>query len=128
MDMDNELICDKILDKFRGNKSFTWDEVHQPEFYNSINSDYYVVENHIKFLLGDDSLQEIGNPPSLSKTPKGWFIMTDSGKFGYVAKRQEERRKETRENLTLHWAKWATIITVISLVIWILDRVWSSYH
>ncbi|HEY5823184.1 MAG TPA: hypothetical protein VIT44_02390 [Cyclobacteriaceae bacterium] len=125
--MENELICDKILRKFEGNKSFSWEQVHEKSFYESVSPDYFVVENHIKFLIGDNALHETGTSPTyLSLTPKGWFIMTDSSKFGYVAKRQAELTKENREKSTLTWAKWATIVAIISVIIWAVDKILSN--
>jgi hypothetical protein len=82
MDLETATLCDAVLDKFRGNKSFTWDEMHNEEFYRSINNSYFVVENVINFLLSNEEncLEEklFGPNPTgrrVCLSPKGLGIL-----------------------------------------------------
>lgn len=92
--MKKEIIFDLILKKFEGDRSFSWESIHEKEFYESINKDYFVVENHLNFLIGENLIKESeGNPICLSLTRKGWFIMTNDKSDGYKAKATKERRE-----------------------------------
>jgi len=94
--MTKEIIFDKILKKFEGNLSFTWDDIHQETFYKDIDSDYFVIENHLIFLLGDGSIKEVvdsNGKTYLSLSRKGWFKMTNNITDGY----NKSRKKEIRE-------------------------------
>lgn len=94
--MTKEIIFDKILKKFEGNLSFTWDDIHQESFYKDIDSDYFVIENHLNFLIGDGSIKEVVDSNSetyLSLSRKGWFKMTNNITDGY----NNSRKKEMRE-------------------------------
>jgi hypothetical protein len=50
-------IQDGILEKFRGNKSFSWNDIHKEEFFKSIHENYFEVENNVKALIANDFLQ-----------------------------------------------------------------------
>jgi len=94
--MTKEIIFDKILKKFEGNLSFTWDDIHQESFYKDIDSDYFVIENHLNFLIGDGSIKEVvdsNGKTYLSLSRKGWFKMTNNITDGY----NNTRKKEIRE-------------------------------
>lgn len=108
--MDKEIIFDKILRKFEGDRTFNWDYIHQKEFYESIDSDYFVVENHINFLIGDNALNEDPNTHNLSLSRKGWFIMTNSETDGYAAKNKKENKKSA----------WTIILGIVSIGTFIL--------
>ena len=91
--MKKEIIFDLILKKFEGNKTFTWIDVHKKEFYESIDTDYFVVENHLNFLIGDNAIKEVGAMDTyLSLSRKGWFMMTNNKTDGYFAKMKKEKR------------------------------------
>jgi hypothetical protein len=121
--MESPEIFDRILRKFQGNKSFSWDDVHNKDFYESISSDYFVVENHLNFLIGDGSIQEkLETPTMLCLSRKGWFIMTNPEIEGYETKELNRKKRESRERKTLIWAKWATIFAAISIVAWLIDQ------
>jgi hypothetical protein len=93
--MKKEIIFDLILKKFEGNKSFTWEDVHKKEFYEDIDRNYFVVENHLNFLIGDGTIKETNDlpvDPYLSLSRKGWFMMTNCKTEGYEAKMKKERR------------------------------------
>jgi len=111
--MTKENIFDNILKKFEGNLSFTWDDVHQESFYKDINPDYFVVENHLNFLIGDGSIKEVSGSNGqtyLSLSRKGWFKMTNNATDGYYF----ARKKEVRErNLKI-------FLTVLSAATFIL--------
>ncbi|HMG91363.1 MAG TPA: hypothetical protein VK589_14960 [Chryseolinea sp.] len=104
----NEIICDNILRKFNGNVSYTHTDVRRQNFYENIDPDYTIVEDHINFLLRDRTLKE--TPQGLSLTTKGWFILTNADRVGYVAQRIESVRKEQVERETRALFRWTTVI------------------
>lgn len=127
------ILLDKILLKFEGNKTWTWDGIHTPEFYKDLNDDYFVVENHLNFLIGDGMLTKYRDPdykdlnknfedyPELSNlTPKGFAVMTDLKNLGYVQKERDRERIDEREEQTLFYAKkgfWVALISVLIAII-----------
>jgi hypothetical protein len=121
--MENEELFDAILHKFEGDKSFSRDQIRNESFYKDLNTDYFAVENHLNFLIGEEVLKESYDAvPYVSLTRKGWFIMTNPGVAGYVIRKKESLRKEKREKATLVWAKWATIFGALAVVTWIVDK------
>jgi len=121
--MENDELFDGILKKFVGNKSLSWEAIHAEEFYRDLNSDYFVVENHLNFLIGEGMLKESEEPnPYISLTRKGWYVMTNTEKAGYVAKLGNRLKKEQREKSTLTWAKWATIFAAVTIITWVVDK------
>ena len=67
-------------------------DIRHQTFYQNIDPDYTIVEDHINFLLRDRTLKE--TTQGLSLTTKGWFLLTNSDRVGYVAQRIENVRKE----------------------------------
>jgi hypothetical protein len=104
----NEIICDNILRKFDGNVSFAYADIRQRSFYEHIDPDYTVVEDHVNFLLRDRTLKE--TPEGLSLTTKGWFLLTNSDRVGYVAQRIEAAKREQVERETRALFRWTTVI------------------
>jgi len=104
----NEIICDNILRKFEGNTSYSHTDVRLSSFYENIDPDYTIVEDHINFLLRDHTLKE--TPNGLSLTTKGWFILTNSERVGYVAQRIESARREQSEKETRALFRWTTVV------------------
>jgi hypothetical protein len=110
----NEIICDNILRKFEATTAYSHSEVRQKWFYEHIDPDYTVVEDHINFLLRDRTLKE--TPNGLSLTTKGWFILTNSDRVGYVATRIENVRREQVERETRALFRWTTLIVGFALM------------
>ena len=110
----NEIICDNILRKFDGNKSVSHSDVRQRSFYEHIDPDYTIVEDHINFLLKDQTLKETSD--GLSLTTKGWFILTNSDRVGYVAQRIESARKEQAEKETRALFRLTTMVVGFVLI------------
>ena len=106
--LNNEIICDNILRKFDGNVSYSHSDIRHHTFYQNIDPDYTIVEDHINFLLRDRTLKE--TTQGLSLTTKGWFLLTNSDRVGYVAQRIENARKEQTERETRALFKWTTVL------------------
>src|SRR5688572_23162633 len=104
----NEIICDNILRKFDGNVNLTQTDIRSRTFYEHIDPDYTIVEDHINFLLRDRTLKE--TPQGLSLTTKGWFILTNADRVGYVAQRIENVRREQVERETRALFRWTTVV------------------
>ena len=104
----NEIICDNILRKFDGNISYSHTDIRQRTFYEHIDPDYTIVEDHINFLLRDHTLKE--TQQGLSLTTKGWFVLTNADRVGYVAQRIESVRREQVERETRALFRWTTVI------------------
>jgi hypothetical protein len=107
-EMVNEIICDNILRKFEGNKCIPLENLRMKEFYENIDPDYSVVEDHVYFLIRDHTLRETG--ATLSLTTKGWFMLTNAEKVGYVAKRIEIARQLNNEKDNRTFFTWATVL------------------
>ena len=116
-EMINEIICDNILRKFEGNKAISWEKLRQKDFYYNIDPDVYVVEEHINFLIKDRTLKEVDSDVSL--TTKGWFILTNAEKVGYVARRIESAQWEKSERDTRLTLLWATAIAAAAIISWL---------
>ena len=110
----NEIICDNILRKFDENTNYSHSDVRLRSFYENIDPDYTIVEDHINFLLRDHTLKE--TPEGLSLTTKGWFILTNSDRVGYVAQRIEAARKEQAEKETRALFRWTTVVVGFMLI------------
>lgn len=110
----NAKICDAILEKFRGNKSFNWDEIHGEQFFASIHADYYVVENNLNFLLapGVNELEvyEYNGIKYVRLTRKGFYTISDIKHEGYVAKWAKVNREKA-------WKYVAGGIAVLTFVL-----------
>ncbi|MDO6435748.1 hypothetical protein Q4E93_34355 [Flavitalea sp. BT771] len=107
-------ICDGVLEKFRGNKSFDWDAMHDKDFYSSIDDDYFEIENVINFLLGQgvNELEkyEYDGKTYIRLTPKGIYTISDLRNEGYIAK----WKGKWRENF---WKRLVAIITVCTFIL-----------
>ncbi len=117
-EMVNEIICDTILRKFEGTTSIAQENLRQEEFYSSIDPDYAVVEDHINFLIADNTLRKIGQ--TISLTTKGWFILTNNEKVGYVAQKVDSAKREMSERENRFFYRWATIICTSLLALWLV--------
>jgi hypothetical protein len=117
----NEIICDNILRKFDGNARFTHTDVRLRSFYENIDPDYTIVEDHINFLLRDRTLRE--TPEGLSLTTKGWFLLTNSERVGYVAQRMESARRQRAERETRALFRWTTVVVGFMLISLLTYRV-----
>ena len=104
----NEIICDNILRKFDGNVSYSQTDIRRQTFYANIDPDCTIVEDHINFLLRDRTLKE--TPEGFSLTTKGWFILTNADRVGYVAQRIESARREQVDRETRALFRWTTLI------------------
>jgi hypothetical protein len=124
--MENEELFDAILKKFTGDRSFSRDEIRSLTFHQDLNDDYFVVENHLNFLIGEELLKESSDPmPIVSLTRKGWYIMTNPAQAGYVTKRELQKKREKREKSTLFWAVLAGVGAVLAIIVWVLDKIWK---
>ena len=119
-EMINEIICDNILRKFEGNKCIAREQLRERSFYENLDPDYSVVEEHINFLISDKTLKVNGS--AISLTTKGWFILTNTDKVGYVAQKIEIAEREMNERETRMVFRWATIIATVSLAAWLLYK------
>jgi hypothetical protein len=117
----NEIICDNILRKFEGNFTYAHASIRQRDFYANIDPDYTIVEDHINFLLRDNTLRETDS--GLALTTKGWFILTNADRVGYVARRIESVRKEQVERETRALFRWTTVIVGFVLMGWLAYKV-----
>ncbi len=111
--MTNDVICDNILRKFESVKSISRENLQETEFYSNIDPDYQVIDDHINFLVRDNTLQYHGDFVSL--TTKGWFVLTNADKVGYVARRIEKANQETSDLETRRLFQWTTLATFIVL-------------
>jgi hypothetical protein len=116
--MINEIICDTILRKFEVNTSIAQENLRDASFYQNIDPDYRVVEDHINFLIADKTLRKIDRTVTL--TTKGWFILTNYDKVGYVAQKIESVRRENAERESRLFFRWASIICAGLLAIYLI--------
>lgn len=110
----NEIICDNILRRFDSKTTWAHADIRQRSFYEHIDPDYTIVEDHINFLLRDNTLKETSD--GLSLTTKGWFILTNSDRVGYVAQRIENYRREQVERETRALFRWTTVVVGFVLI------------
>ncbi|MDH4090373.1 MAG: hypothetical protein OEV74_09265 [Cyclobacteriaceae bacterium] len=118
--MMDEIICDNILRKFEGNKHIARERVRDRSFYENLSPDYSVVEDHINFLITDNMLQETES--TISLTIKGWFILTNADKVGYVAQKIESVERENSEKESRLIFTWATIMAGATLAVWLIQK------
>lgn len=114
------IILDKILLTFKGDVNYTWEEIHEEKYYRQIDDNFYVVENNIKFLLGENVLMRITrgdigkttihSPRGVGLTDYGFAILTEIELLGYEAKAKVEKDKEMRD-IAIFW------ITLIGLAV-----------
>lgn len=126
MDLEKAKLSDAILLKFKGNKTISWDEVKE-EAFNDIHSDYYVIENRIKFLLGENILKEqttlgVKVYIMLSMTNKGWGVMTDIESEGYVAQVKIEIGSEKKRIRNYRIGIATLIVAALALILGCLQH------
>jgi hypothetical protein len=116
----NNLICDNILRKFDGHKSISRSKLRESKIYANIDADWDVVERHIEFMIHDRTLKE--EDAILSLTNKGWFMLSNAEKVGYVAQKIDDaqwRRSESDTRMVIR----ATIFMAIGVsVFWFVMR------
>ena len=106
----NNLICDNILRKFDGHKSISRAKLRDNKLYANIDVEWEVVERHIEFLIHDRTLKE--EDAILSLTNKGWFMMNNSEKVGYVAQKIDEvqwRKSESDTRIAIRAAIFVAV-------------------
>jgi len=102
--VEHEEFLDAILKTFEENLSYTWNDLQTKAFYESLDSDYFVVENHLNRLIGDEVLKESNDPvPYISMTRKGWFVMTNPEIAGYVTKKRKLSKKRKVSRPLINW-------------------------
>lgn len=117
-EMINEIICDTILRKFESTTSIAQESLRQADFYRSIDPDYAVVKEHINFLIADNTLRKIDQ--TISLTTKGWFMLTNNDKVGYVAQKIDSVKREMAEKESKFFYRWAMIICTGILALWLI--------
>jgi len=118
--MVNEIICDNILRKFEDKKSIPREKLRDKSFYQNIDPDYLIVEEHINYLIRDRTLRELDSEICL--TTKGWFILTNSDKVGYVARRIEAVQWEKSERDSKLMFRWLYAISALAILSWLFYR------
>ena len=131
MGLEKAKLCDAVLDKFRGDASFTWDEMHNEAFFKSIDDSYFVVENTLKFLLSkeENCLEEKLFYDAIVRvclSPKGFGILGDiSQNYTSLSNEKEENKKIA--NNAVFWAKWAAILAGIGILLSVVIEIYHSY-
>jgi hypothetical protein len=116
----NNLICDNILRKFDGHKSISRGKMRESHFYSNIDGDWMVVERHIEFLIRDRTLKE--EDDIISLTNKGWFMMNNAEKVGYVAQTIDEAQWTKSERDGRVFLKIAAFIALGCTLVWSLFK------
>jgi hypothetical protein len=117
----NEIICDNLLRKFEGNLTYAPEMIREKAFYSNIDPDYTIVEDHINFLLRDHILRE--TEQGISLTTKGWFVLTNADRVGYVARKIDSVRREQVEYETRKLFRWTTVLVGFVLMGWLTYKV-----
>lgn len=123
--MINEIICDNILRKFEGMKTIPREKLRDKSFYENIDPNYEVVEENINFLIRDRTLRE--DESDIMLTTKGWFILTNSDKVGYVARRIEAAQWEKSERDNKVLIRWATAIAAVVILAWLFGKYFMTH-
>lgn len=116
----NNIICDNILRKFDGNKAISRARLRENEFYANIDADWEVVERHIEFMLEDRSLKE--EDAMLSLTNKGWLMLNNSDKIGYVAQKIEEVQWTRSERDTRVVIRATVLVSLGVTALWVIVK------
>jgi hypothetical protein len=115
--MMNEILCDNILRTFEGNQSIEREQLRMGLFTSNLDPDSTVVEDHVNFLIHDKTLQERGT--TISLTTKGWFILTNADKVGYVAQKVESVEREMSERETKLLFRWTALCATCIVLSWV---------
>ncbi|MEJ7645675.1 MAG: hypothetical protein WKF87_13865 [Chryseolinea sp.] len=118
--MINEIICDNILRKFEDKKSIPREKLCDKSFYENIDPDYLIVEEHINYLIRDRTLRELDSEIFL--TTKGWFILTNADKVGYVARRIEAVQWEKSERDSTFMFRWIYAVAALAILSWFIYK------
>lgn len=110
-------LCDAVILKFQGDKSFYWNDLHGNEYlFNDLVSDsdcdkdttpstkYFVIQPILNLLLEDGVLKRMDNEsqsPYLRLTDKGNAIYPNIKNRGYVTKYIKERNENIKKNVLL---------------------------
>lgn len=116
----NNLICDNILRKFDGQKAITRARLRDQTFHANIDGDWAVIERHIDFLIQDRTLKE--EDEILSLTNKGWFMLNNAEKVGYVAQKIEEAQWRKSESDTRVIVRATVSVALGATALWALHR------
>jgi hypothetical protein len=119
----NNLICDNILRKFDGHKSISRAKLRDNRLYINIDEDWTVVERHIEFLINDRTLRE--EDAILSLTNKGWFMLNNAEKVGYVAQKIDDAQWRKTESDTRVIVRATVFVALGVTVMWALIKIIS---
>lgn len=89
MKPEKAIILDNILKRFKGNETIFWSDLKK-EFTDNTNG-YYILENNIKYLLGEGILEKDEQKCSIRLSDKGFATYTDLDSLGYVAITKKEK-------------------------------------
>lgn len=116
----NNLICDNILRKFDGHKSISRDKLRDNRWYENIDAEWSVVEKHIDFLIHDRTLKE--EDAILSLTNKGWFMLNNTEKVGYVAQKIDDAQWRKSESDTRIFLRTTLYVALGVAIVWTVVR------
>ena len=132
-------VCDSIFDKFRGNKSINWEQIHDDSFYKDIDDNYYIVENMINFLISEGQLEKYyrSEIPSghlipifveyIRLTPKGIATLGDMENTGYIAKERLKKKEDFIYMVT--YFGWIPILySLVELLILLWKGISCVFH
>lgn len=123
-------MLDAILRKFEGNKTFTWRQMHEKDWHNQFHSDFFVVENMIKYLVADSALQRIEQPGGWGDyyklSDRGFAMLGDVVNDSYLARYNERVKQERYSSNAMKYAKWAMWASIIGVAASIIIAVLQS--
>jgi hypothetical protein len=120
----NNLICDNILRKFDGHKSISRGRMRDSKIYANIDADWEVVERHIDFMIHDRTLKE--EDAILSLTNKGWFMLNNAEKVGYVAQKIDDAQWRRSESDTRTIVRATIFMAVGVSIFWFVLKLISA--
>lgn len=120
----NNLICDNILRKFDGHKSISRTNMRDSRFYANIDADWEVVERHIDFMIHDRTIKE--DEAILTLTNKGWFMLNNAEKVGYVAQKIDEVQWKKSESDTRTIVRVTIFMALGISIFWVVIKLIST--
>jgi hypothetical protein len=120
--MEDAVMMDSILKRFDGNGKVYWDAL-RAEFKlpdGTYSEEYYLTENNIKILLGENVLKQMKNETYLEMTDRGFGIYTHLESMGFVAQR---KKYESKKCLDL----WTFVVVLIGSIASIVGIILSLY-